>query len=155
MNQEIRSTHIIHIIYVYICKNLAVKWTRSVSTERVSMLPPPSVSHLQYSAYTAHTHDNIGAKYCASDWICCEIISDKNNIEVTSYKSNCDIALHWSNYIVCSSIVLCTKYRILDPIMFQIHSITARTVPLEFRETLKKGKPVQTDSILRLQDLSD
>jgi len=37
----------------------------------------------------------------------------------------------------------------------QIHSITARTVPLEFRETLKKGKPVQTDSILRLQDLSD
>ena len=38
--------------------------------------------------------------------------------------------------------------------IFQIHSITARTTPLEFRETLKKGKPVQTDSILRLQDLT-
>jgi len=34
----------------------------------------------------------------------------------------------------------------------QIHSITARTVPLEFRENLRRGKPGLADSILRLQD---
>jgi len=39
--------------------------------------------------------------------------------------------------------------------MLQIHSITARTVPLEFRESLRRGKPVQTDSILRALDSPD
>ena len=39
--------------------------------------------------------------------------------------------------------------------MFQIHSITARTVPLEFRESLRRGKPVHTDSILRTLDSPD
>ena len=44
-----------------------------------------------------------------------------------------------------------TKVMVTMPLL-QIHSITARTVPLEFRENLRRGKPVLADSILRLQD---
>ena len=125
---------------------------------------------LLLSTYILHTHTLLLEPNIASDWNVGLEISDKNIIEVTQINQIDDIAelmpgqttvhkLYFTNNIwIVSNKPLCNihcQWKLINQMMFQIHSITARTVPLEFRETLKKGKPIQTDSILRLQDIPD
>ena len=45
--------------------------------------------------------------------------------------------------------MLCAKVELL---LLQVHSITARSVPREFRESLKLGKSEVTDTIFKLPE---